>query len=222
MLVKDQINRKIEFVAVPKRIVSLVPSQTELIVDLGLRESLTGITKFCVHPKDLRNEIEVVGGTKTVHFDKIYSLRPDIIICNKEENTEEMVQELEAIAPVWVSDIITVADSLEMIWLLGELFGVAGKASEILENITSEKNSFEKFISGKAIKDVAYLIWKNPYMAVGDHTFINSLLQLNNFQNIISEKRYPEVSHDQLKEADLVLLSSEPFPFKEKDVQELK
>jgi ABC-type Fe3+-hydroxamate transport system substrate-binding protein len=221
MLVKDQLYREIELHGPVKRIVSLVPSQTELLVDLGLRDRLVGITKFCVHPKDLRKEVAVVGGTKNVHFDKIYASRPDLIICNKEENTEEMVRELELIAPVWVSDIVTIEDSLEMIWLLGDLLGVAEIASEIIKRITSEKNAFQKFMEGKPSKRVAYLIWKNPYMAAGTETFIHSLLLLNKFQNISSAARYPEVSLDQLKEADLVLLSTEPYPFKDEDISEL-
>lgn len=222
MTVKDQLNRTIHLSKHPKRIISLVPSQTELLVDLGVKRSLVGITKFCIHPKDLRKEITVVGGTKTVNYVKIQELQPDLIICNKEENTLEMVQELEKISPVWLSDIATIDDSLEMIKLLGALLNVGDKASNIAESISSEKKKFELFMKAKPAKKVAYLIWKNPYMAAGNNTFINSLLLLNNFQNIISEKRYPEVSVDALAEADLILLSSEPFPFKETDASEMR
>jgi len=222
MLVKDQLNRKIKVPGPVNRIVSLVPSQTELLVDLGLKDRLVGITKFCVHPKDLREEIQVVGGTKSVHSEKIYDLQPDLIICNKEENTAAMVRELEDIAPVWVSDIVTIEDSFEMIWLLGKVLGVVEIASEIIERITSEKKAFEKFMKDKPSKNVAYLIWKNPFMAAGPQTFIHSLLRLNNFRNIISEKRYPKVTVGELRWAELVLLSSEPYPFKEADVSELK
>jgi len=222
MTVKDQLNRTIHLSKYPKRIISLVPSQTELLVDLGVKGSLVGITKFCIHPKDLRREITVVGGTKMVNYVKIRELQPDLIICNKEENTLEMVQELEKNCPVWLSDIATFEDSLEMIKLLGTLLGVSKKASTIIESISLEKKKFEIFMKANPNKKVAYLIWKNPYMAAGNDTFIDALLLLNNFRNIILENRYPEVSIEQLLEADLVLLSTEPFPFKESDVSELK
>ena len=224
MVYKDQLNRTITLVQRPKRIVSLVPSQTELLVALGLREFLVGITKFCVHPKNLTNEITIVGGTKKVHSDRIKNLNPDLIICNKEENTFEMVKELQEIAPVWVSDIETIEESIEMILLVGEIFNVSEKASELASKMISEKKDFEVFIKDKTTKKVAYLIWKNPYMTVGKHTFINDILKLNKFENIFENEtsRYPEISFKQLNDADVILLSSEPYPFKEKDVIELK
>ena len=224
MLVKDQLNRTLRFDKSPERIISLVPSQTELLVDLGLKSKLVGITKFCVHPQELRKEVAIVGGTKELHYDKIKALKPDIIICNKEENTAEIVEKCSKIAPVWVSDIYTLEDSLEMILALGEIFKVCGKTSEICEKIVSEAYKFSTSIQSRPIKKVAYLIWKNPYMAAGNNTFINALLKLNNFQNILTEEnsRYPEIELLALKSADLVLLSSEPFPFKESDVAELK
>jgi len=222
MIFKDQLNRAIRLSTSPKRIISLVPSQTELLIDLGLKERLVGITKFCVHPKNLKDDIAVVGGTKNVHYDKIEALQPDLIICNKEENTLEMVQVLEEIGPVWVSDITDIEESLDMIERLGDLLDVKDKALGLVAMITSEKNAFEQFVKTRSLKKVAYLIWKKPYMAAGKDTFIHSLLGLNRFENIVSETRYPEVSVEQLSMADLILLSTEPFPFKETDVSELK
>ncbi|MFT4850289.1 MAG: iron complex transport system substrate-binding protein [Sediminicola sp.] len=224
MLVNDQLNRTLTFQKTPERIISLVPSQTELLVDLGLKSKLVGITKFCVHPKELRKEVTVVGGTKTLHYDKIKALKPGIIICNKEENTVEIVEQCGKIAPVWVSDIYTLEDSLEMILSLGEIFKIYGKTSEICEKIVSEAYKFSVSIQSKPKRKVAYLIWKKPYMAAGRNTFVNAMLELNNFENILLEEnsRYPEIELSTLKSADLVLLSSEPFPFKESDVIELK
>ena len=89
--ITDQLGRKIKLSQVPKRIVSLVPSQTELLIHLGLEEQLVGITKFCVHPKHLLKTKQIVGGTKNVHFDRVRDLQPDIILCNKEENTQAIV-----------------------------------------------------------------------------------------------------------------------------------
>lgn len=224
MLVKDQLNRTLIFENTPKRIVSLVPSQTELLVDLGLRSKIVGITKFCVHPKNLREECTILGGTKKVNLEKIEALHPDIIICNKEENTKEIVEACAKIAPVWVSDIFSIEDCLDMILCLGEIFQVCKKTSELCEKLVFQIQSFSEEINEKPFKKVAYLIWKNPYMAAGKNTFVDSLLTLNKFENVIKDasSRYPEIGISNLEKADLVLLSSEPYPFKKSDVQELK
>jgi iron complex transport system substrate-binding protein len=216
----DQLNRQVNLPKTPQRIISLVPSQTELLVDLGLRNSIVGITKFCVHPKGLKKENAIVGGTKKVNFAKIKSLQPEIIICNKEENTEAMVRELERIAPVWVSDVETIEDSLKLIELLGEIFVVPKSASEIILKIELELRAFREFILFKKPKNVLYLIWKDPFMAAGKKTFIDSLLKVNNFKNIVSKPfdRYPEIEETIMAKADLILLSTEPYPFKESDV----
>lgn len=215
----DQLNRTVTFTHTPSRIISLVPSQTELLVALGLRKNIVGVTKFCVHPKDLRKEKTIVGGTKQVDFEKIKSLKPDIIICNKEENSEEIVLQLENVAPVWVSDITTISESIEMILQLGKIFEVDGRALEITANIKLKLEGFKEYVRDFPSKKVLYLIWKNPYMAVGKNTFIDELLQINNFENIIIKKnsRYPEVSIELIKTAELVLLSTEPYPFKKVD-----
>lgn len=222
----DQLNRSLKLEKIPQRIVSLVPSQTELLVDMGLREKIVGITKFCVHPEALRKEKEVVGGTKKVHFNRIKALHPDLILCNKEENTEEMVRELEKIAPVHVSDIKNIEDTIEMISQYGMIFQVEKKASEINSNIQTAFSNFQKSIEGREIKRVAYFIWKKPWMLAGKETFIDHLLQLNKLKNVCTGKhgRYPEVELPKLIEQspEVILLSSEPFPFKEKHVEKLK
>jgi len=224
MIVRDQLNRTLSFPETPKRIISLVPSQTELLVDLGLRDCIVGVTKFCVHPPDLRKEVTVVGGTKSIHLDKIAALAPDIIICNKEENTQEIVENCEKIAPVWVSDIKNIADNNEMISLLGCLLNVETTANTLVSAINARMNVFKMRHFKIKNNKVAYLIWKNPFMAAGDDTFINYLLQLIGFKNIFTEKegRYPEITEEDLINVDTVLLSSEPYPFKDKDVIELK
>ncbi|MBF29747.1 MAG: cobalamin-binding protein [Aequorivita sp.] len=219
----DQLNRTVTLPKSPSRIVSLVPSQTELLVDLGLREKIVGITKFCVHPSDLKSEKTVVGGTKQVNFNKIKALRPDIVICNKEENTEELVGELSRIAPVWISDIVTITDNNRMIEQLGQIFDVVSKASEIVSKINSELALFRNYIKGYSEKRVLYIIWKKPYMAAGRGTFIDSLLKENKYSNIFSVNagRYPEVKQEDFLKADIILLSTEPYPFKNVDVVEM-
>lgn len=219
----DQLNRTVTLPKTPSRVVSLVPSQTELLVDLGLREKIVGITKFCVHPSDLKSEKTVVGGTKQVNFNKIKALRPDIVICNKEENTEELVGELSRIAPVWISDIVTITDNNRMIEQLGQIFDVVSKASEIVSKIDSELALFRNYIKGYSEKRVLYIIWKKPYMAAGRGTFIDSLLKENKYSNIFSVNagRYPEVKQEDFLKADIILLSTEPYPFKNVDMVEM-
>ena len=221
MQCKDQLHTVFEFLQTPKRIVSLVPSQTELLIDLGLRKQVVGITKFCTHPESLKGEKTIVGGTKTIHIDTIKDLRPDIIICNKEENTKEIVASCAKIAPVWVSDIYTIDDALDMISLLGTLFKKEEKAFGIITNIRNQYTLFTEFMAQKQTRKVAYLIWQKPYMVAAVDTFINSLLSINKFENIVKTptSRYPEVDIEDLKQADLILLSSEPFPFSEKHVK---
>ncbi|WP_435579602.1 ABC transporter substrate-binding protein [Gilvibacter sp.] len=220
---KDQLGTTHSFKSVPQRIVSLVPSQTELLVDLGLADKIVGLTKFCVHPEHLRKSKTVIGGTKNVKIDKIAQLAPDVIIANKEENTQEIVETLAGIAPVWVSDIYTVDDSLEYINGMGALFSKQQKADELVNSITKQRAAFADHIKGRKRLKVAYLIWKGPYMAAGEATFIGDLLRENGYDNLLQdpEGRYPEVDQELLTQADLILLSSEPYPFKEKDRAEL-
>ena len=222
---KDQLNRTVSILQTPKRIVSLVPSQTELLVDLGLIDSIVGVTKFCVHPKQLRKEKTVVGGTKQVHIDKIKALKPDIILCNKEENTKEMITELEQIAPVHISDIYTIEDSLELMKMYGELFDVTEKAESIIDKIKIKIKTFDELMTEQPKLKVAYFIWRKPWMVAANQTFINEILSLNNFENIYQDvNRYPEITLSELKkkQPDIVLLSSEPYPFNDNDIKEFK
>jgi len=224
MKYKDQLKRTLEFDSTPKRIVSLVPSQTELLVDLGLKSSIVGVTKFCVHPKNLRKDKLVVGGTKQVDFNNITLLNPDIILCNKEENTKNMISELEKIAPVHISDIYNLQDALELINMYGELFLAQDRANSILKVVRSEYQDFSKFIEDKPKLNVAYFIWKNPWMVAASQTFIDHMLKLNNYDNYFGNlERYPEVDLSAIKEnLDLILLSSEPYPFKSDHIKELE
>lgn len=222
---KDQLNRTTHLTGIPKRIISLIPSQTELLVDLGLEDTIVGITKFCVHPKYLKKSKTIVGGTKTIHLNKIKGLQPDIILCNKEENTKEMIAELEQIAPVHISDIYTVEDCLELIEMYGDLFSKEKEAQNLIENISEKLEDFKTFVSNKERLKVAYFIWKNPWMVASKQTFIDEILRLNNFKNYYEKyERYPEITlnANQPETADVVFLSSEPFPFKQAHVEEIR
>ncbi|KAB1067197.1 ABC transporter substrate-binding protein [Tamlana haliotis] len=228
MQIIDQLQRVIQLEKTPKRIVSLVPSQTELLCDLGLKDALVGVTKFCVHPSTIRKEVKVVGGTKQAYIDKIKALKPDVILCNKEENTKELVEACALVCSVHVSDIYNLEDSLELIKQYGEMFSCSETASFIIEKISSEFENFQDFIRPELIIKVAYFIWKKPWMVAANNTLINYLLEVNKFENVFGHKdRYPEIEFSSsgiIANADLILLSSEPFPFKEthkKEVQEI-
>ena len=222
----DQIGNTHSFETSPKRIISLVPSQTELLYDLGLESKIVGITKFCVHPYHFKSTIKTVGGTKKVHFEKIRLLQPDIIICNKEENTKEIVEELSQICPVWVTNIITIQDNFQMISDFGKLFNCRIEAQKWNDKLAFALHNFKNYIKDKPIKKVAYVIWKDPYMLAGSYNFINELLKLNNFDNVYLNKgRYPEIELSKMileNNPDLVLLSSEPYPFKEENMVEIE
>lgn len=224
MLLKDQLNRPLTPIQVPTRVVSLVPSQTELLFDLGLENHIVGLTKFCVRPKEARKIKKVVGGTKNIHIDKIKMLNPDLIMCNKEENTKEIVNTLSKVAPVYVSDINSVQDNLNFIADCGVIFNVESKADQLIEKINKALKSLEIEIKERKEVRAAYFIWKNPWMVAGGNTFINHLMNLNKITNVFEkEERYPEITlgHANLKTADYIFLSSEPFPFKEKHILEL-
>ncbi len=222
----DQLHRKIELDNTPKRIVSLVPSQTELLVALGLEDHIVGVTKFCVHPNYIRKEKRVVGGTKKIKYEVIEELQPDIILCNKEENTKEIVEHLEKKYPVHVSDIFELPDALEMIKQYGEIFDKGPQAKTLISKIRQEEQSFKEFIANKPKKHIAYFIWKDPWMAVGNTTFVHHILQKNGFINVFGGiSRYPEVTPStmlKLEKLDIILLSSEPFPFSEKHIEEAR
>jgi ABC-type Fe3+-hydroxamate transport system substrate-binding protein len=226
MQLTDQLGIQHTFDTQLVRIVSLVPSQTELLYDLGLEDNIVGITKFCVHPVHFKAIKTIVGGTKNIKFDKIKALQPDVIICNKEENTKEIVEELSAICPVWVTDIYTIEDNLQMISDFGQLFNKRTEAQKWIDKINFAYQDFKQFIEDKPIKKAAYFIWANPYMVAGNNTFINELLQLNRFENIYQEKegRYPEIELKKIRlegDPDYVFLSSEPFPFKDEHAFEI-
>lgn len=216
--VTDQTGRKINAPVKPQRIISLVPSQTELLFDLGLEEKVVGVTKFCVHPfEQCRSKVNV-GGTKKLHIEKIKKLDPDIILASKEENSKDDIEFLARSYPVWISDIVSLDDAYEMIASIGYLTGTVKKSDEIIEDI---KLAFKKIVRLPPYK-VVYLIWKKPFMAAGKGTFINSLIKCTGLTNAIEEERYPEVSDLHSLNADLIMLSSEPFPFKDKHIDEIK
>jgi ABC-type Fe3+-hydroxamate transport system substrate-binding protein len=218
----DMMGRAVSIPYPPRRIVSVVPSQTELLYDLGLEEEVVGITKFCVHPESWFRNKTRIGGTKQLHLDKIRELLPDLIIANKEENTQEQIEELAAEFPVWISDIQTIEQGLEMIVQVGELCDKREAAQQIITDI---QEGFSQLQKASILRTVAYFIWYKPWMSVGHDTFISDMIERAGWKNVFADKsRYPEISLEELAVAkpEIVLLSSEPFPFKEKHIAEIK
>lgn len=216
----DQLNRKVHLQSKPRKIISLVPSQTELLFDLGLESEVIGITKFCVHPLQWFQTKTRVGGTKNPDLDKISSLEPDLIIANKEENVKEQVDVIAEQFPVWVSDVNTLEEALSMIRSLGEMTDSKQAADKIISVISGQ---FEN--TNPAKLKACYLIWQEPYMTVGGDTFISDMMEYAGFENVFTQQsRYPEITVDDIKTsgAGYLLLSSEPFPFKEDHVRHLQ
>jgi len=221
----DQIGRSVTVTENPQRIVSLVPSQTEFLADLGLDNEVVGLTRFCVHPDDWRFRKTRVGGTKDFKTDRIRELKPDLIIANKEENDEELIKELAQTFPVWVSDVKTLGDALQMMSDLGALLGRMKESASIISQISESFELLRRNNKGLPRRRILYLIWKKPYMTVGGDTFISSLLEEAGYHNVMMDKtRYPEVDWNEVQDlgVERVFLSSEPYPFKEKDVLEIK
>lgn len=221
MLFRDHLNNTIEFQEYPQRIISIVPSQSELLWDLGLQNKLIGITKFCIHPKEMFTKVERVGGTKKLDIQKIKTLNPDIIIGNKEENEQSQILELQKDFKVWMSDIYTLKDALKSILDIGLLTNTYSQAQTICEKITADFSNLKQIH-----QSALYLIWYKPFMAAGKNTFIGDILNRLGFRNCLPSKqeRYPELNISMIKDLnpEIIFLSSEPYPFKEEHIQELQ
>ncbi len=217
----DQMNNAVNLPETPSRIISIVPSQTELLFDLGLEGQIVGITKFCIHPAGGVKQVTKIGGTKQLNLQAIHKLKPDLIIANKEENEQSQVLELMKHYPVWISDIHDLHSALSMINKVGEITGRQTEASAISNEIFKRFGYIKP--TGKQTR-VAYLIWRKPYMAAGQGTFINSMLNLCGFKNVLAASRYPELSVTELIAAnpEVILLSSEPYPFAQKHIDEFR
>lgn len=216
----DQMNRAVSVPITPKRIVSLVPSQTELLHELGCGNEVVGQTLFCIHPPEMHALKPRIGGTKNINIAKVHELQPDLIIGNKEENSKEQIEELAKMYPVWMSDIANLTDALAMINQIGELVNRQQLANQLASQI---ETSFEQLVT-KHSPTVLYLIWRKPWMAAGSSTFIGDMLTRMGLHNVCSGVRYPELNDETIQQLNpsQVFLSSEPYPFKEKHIAELQ
>jgi ABC-type Fe3+-hydroxamate transport system substrate-binding protein len=221
----DQLGNSIAIDFPPKRIISLVPSQTELLFDLGLDVEIVGTTKFCIHPKEKALAKTKIGGTKKLDLDKIRSLKPDLIIGNKEENEKTDIVALQQEFPVWMSDIVDLEDAKDMIQRIGELTDRSPEATYLVHLIHAGFRDLQQLALEKRISQkVLYMIWKKPFMAAGRDTFIDDVLRSIGLENVVEASRYPMLATDDISGLmpELVLLSSEPYPFNEKNVEEFR
>ncbi|MFC0300588.1 ABC transporter substrate-binding protein [Virgibacillus soli] len=220
--ITDHLGREITFPYPPKRIVSLVPAITETMYHLQLAKEIVGRTRFCIFPKDKIANAVNIGGTKEIKLHRIQSLQPDLIIAEKEENTQEIVETLEQYFPVYVFEIQTIDDVLRMITDLGDVTNRQNQASKLSVNI---QTAFS-YVPNLQAKRVAYVIWRNPYMVVGKDTYIQSVLEKLGFINPFTslEGRYPIVTIEDFERANLdyIFLATEPFPFQEKHFAEFR
>ena len=206
----------------PQRIISLVPSITELLYDLNLSSQVVGITKFCVHPAKWFQTKEKIGGTKNVNIEKVKALQPDLIIASKEENVQEQLEILASLFPVYLTDVCTYDDAIKMISDIGE---ITAKETEAITISNIIQNEFDTLTKAPHLLNTIYFIWRDPYMTIGGDTFINDMLQQVGLQNMFGEqKRYPQINLEELAilNPQLILLSSEPYPFKEKHIEEIQ
>lgn len=221
----DQTSQTITIPDSPRRIISLVPSQTELLSDLGLTEEVVGITKFCIHPEEWFRSKTRVGGTKELKLDLIRSLKPDLVIANKEENDQAQVQQLSGEFPVWVSNIKTLQEAKQMILSIGEMTNRFFEAVSLLKKIDLSFDELNLAMKEVNHLEAAYFIWNKPMMVAGGDTFISRMINAAGYRNAFRDlHRYPEVTDEQVmaRHPEVIFLSSEPFPFGQKHVDEFR
>lgn len=218
----DQTGYSLILGAPPGRIVSLVPSQTELLFDLGLDENIVGLTRYCIHPAQQVKGKTIIGGTKQFNIEAIHALQPHLLIGNKEENYREGIEELRRHYPVWISDIYTLPDALHMMREVGRITNRSAQAHTLANTV---QQRFAAIPTAPKPLRAAYLIWRKPYMVAADNTFIHHMLQVMGVSNVFeNETRYPEITLPQLAAAapDVILLSSEPYRFTHRHYSEFK
>jgi len=217
----DHLGRTLKMPRLPQRIISLCPSQTATLVDLGVGERLVGRTHFCIHPEEAVQGLVAVGGTKKLKMERIHALKPDLIVAEKEENTKEMVEALDQDYPVFVTDVKDLATCLKMVEDLGEITGLPEAGRTIVSEIEAAMTEVKPL--AEPVRCL-YFIWRKPWMVAGHGTFIDDILQRCGLVNILGQERYPEVTPEQITALapEIILLSSEPYPFAERHIGELR
>ena len=209
------------------RIVSLVPSITELVCDLGLAGQLVGRTGFCIHPRELVRSVRKVGGTKDVDLGKVRSMRPTHVILNVDENRKEDARALAEFVPgLVVTHPLSPLDNPALYRLIGGIFGREAEAESLCGRFEAAYEALRSSASALPAERVLYLIWRNPWMTVSRDTYVSHMLALVNWETVPpgEAERYPKIDleGEALGQARTVLLSSEPFMFRERHLAELR
>lgn len=215
----DASGKTLTLSAPPRRIVSLIPSTTELLCDLGLADALVGVTVYCSEPRDIVRTRTKVGGEKDPDLAAIRALAPDLVIANVEENVREHVETLRGWGlPVWVTYPRTVAEGLAMIRDLGEVTGTQARAQAMLAELQPLYESVSAQTAARPPVDVFYAIWRNPYMTVNRDTYISDLLRVCGARNVFADRseRYPALTLDEVasRRPAVIVLPDEPFRFR--------
>ncbi|SHK80096.1 helical backbone metal receptor [Rhodothermus profundi] len=217
----DARGRTIHLTTPPQRIVSLVPSITELLAALGLDHAVVGLTRFCVRPPDWKRRKTIVGGTKQINLERLLSLQPDLVLANLEENTRAIVEMLDPHVPVFVTYVRTLDEALHMIRQVGSLTDTEATAETLAATIAQRFATLPAYPSLRTL----YLIWRDPWMSIGGDTFIHDMLRRGGFANVCAHQtRYPTLTPEAIRtlHPEVVLLSSEPYPFREAHLEELR
>ncbi|MBI2313222.1 MAG: cobalamin-binding protein [Betaproteobacteria bacterium] len=209
------------------RIVSLVPSLTELLWDLGLGHLLVARTGFCVHPRDALRGVPKVGGTKDVRIGKIRELAPTHVVVNVDENPKPVVDELARFVPhIIVTHPLRPEDNPHLYRLFGAIFGRASEAESLCRRFVAAREALSAAATRWTTESVLYLIWRAPWMTVSRDTYISRTLALAGWNTVpvMADRRYPEIAltAEALENVDRVLLASEPYPFREKHLQQVR
>ncbi len=203
------------------RVVSLVPSWTETLIAADV--DVVGRTRFCIHPSKNVTNIAIVGGTKDIDLDKLCMLKPDLVVLDKQENTEQMASQIATVGFQYIAtDVTGFASLAEECRRLGStlsnsfLTGLATRYKKAVASVDSEKMRSSLVLTDRCKKPASsesfeYVIWRNPFMVVGSHTFIADNLKLMGIQ-VRHVEKYPKIEAEQLKKA-YCFFSSEPFPF---------
>lgn len=219
--VVDGIARQVELPAPPRRIVSLVPSTTETLFALGVGDRLVGRTRYCVHPARELADVPEVGGTKSPRLAELAALRPDLVLANEEENKPALWPRLELLAPLYVAYPRTVDEALHDLRTTARLVGAEARGDELVATCQAARAELARV---RRPFTYAYLIWKDPWMAVGPDTFVASMLaEVGGRCALNTDERYPRLELDALVAADpdVVYLSSEPYAFTAEHAAEL-
>ncbi len=207
------------------RIVSLVPSLTELLCDLGLAGNLVGRSGFCIHPREAVKRIPKMGGTKDADLDRIRAAAPTHLAVNVDENRREQVEELARFVPhVVVTHPNAPEDNLDLFRLFGGIFRREAAAVKLADDFRAAREELRRAVAGLPRERVLYLIWMDPWMTVSRVTYISAMLAAAGWDTLPerSEARYPvaDAVSPGLTLIDRVLLSSEPYRFGERHLDE--